>query len=187
MASVRRSPNKGASQEALSSCPFCGIGRTRYQFAESTNFVALYNIAPILPGHSLVIPKRHAASLFDLSPAEERDFMPFANLVTRILLEAFGARGFNWTIQERAEAGQTVEHLHLHVIPRRPFDLPHPGDWYMRLREAELEKEAASETMIDSGARRRLPPSDVDRVIRHVRAVARRAMTKDSVQPDAIE
>lgn len=153
----------------LAKCPFCGIKRTRFQFAESLYSVALYNIAPILPGHSLVVPKRHVESLFSLTEAELADISIFGRRVTKALLEAFNADGFNWSIQERAEAGQTVSHLHLHVIPRRPYDLPHPGDWYPRLREAEEEA-------VDSADRRRLRPTDLDRVLHHVRAVAQRVL-----------
>ena len=53
--------------------------------------------------------------------------------------EAYGADGFDWTIQGGESAGQTVDHLHLHVIPRKRGDLPSPGDWYPRLRASESE------------------------------------------------
>ena len=166
----RKPPSDGVSEDpVLANCPFCGIKRTRFQFAESHFFVALYNIAPILPGHSLVVPKRHVESLFDLTVEELAELPVFGRGVTKTLLEAFNAAGFNWSIQERAEAGQTVSHLHLHVIPRRPYDLPHPGDWYPRLREADEE-------VVDSEDRRRLRPNDLDRVLHHVRAVAQRVL-----------
>src|ERR1035437_9063760 len=111
-------------------CPFCAVNFSEIGFARSTNFVALYNIAPILPGHSLVIPRRHVESLMDLSDAEVSEFMIFGRDVARLLLRAFETSAFNWTIQEKEEAGQTVSHLHMHLIPRTPGDFPRPGDWY---------------------------------------------------------
>ena len=60
-----------------SSCPFCGTNIRETVFAESKNFCAIYNIAPILPGHSLIIPKRHLESLMDLSDSELCEMMIF--------------------------------------------------------------------------------------------------------------
>jgi bis(5'-adenosyl)-triphosphatase len=70
----------------------------------------------------------------DLTASELCDLNVFAIVTLKLLLRAFEARAFDWTIQEGEEAGQTVSHLHLHLIPRKPKDLAGPGDWSLLLR-----------------------------------------------------
>lgn len=150
------------SRNKLGSCPFCNNG-TDAVFAESKNFVALYNIAPILPGHSLVVPRRHVESLMDLSKPALAELMVFSRDVVKILSRAFNTGGFNWTIQEKEEAGQSVGHLHLHLIPRKPKDLPEPGDWYPLLKQKEAE-------IIDSAKRARLKPQELRRIVAEIKS-----------------
>src|SRR5215213_6677538 len=80
-------------------------------FAESENFIAIYNVAPILPGHSLIAPKRYVVSLVELTEDELAEMMIFSRKVVKILMQVFDAEGFNWTIQDSEVAGQTVAHL----------------------------------------------------------------------------
>jgi bis(5'-adenosyl)-triphosphatase len=146
-------------------CPFCNINTNSTQFAESANFRAIYNIAPILPGHSLIIPKGHATSLLDLSEAEICEMVNFSQKCVRILRKAFHTTGFDWTIQEGEEAGQTIKHLHLHLIPRKRNDLPNPGDWYPKLLQSESEA-------IDSKQRHKLSEDQVSKVVALIKSVA---------------
>lgn len=147
-------------------CPFCEPNVLGSTFLESKSFRAIYNIAPILPGHSLVVPKRHITSIMDLDPDESADLIHFSKDVVRLLLKAFNASGFDWTIQEGIDAGQTVEHLHLHLIPRKPKDLPNPGDWYPLLVKAENPE------VIDSQNRSRISTVEMEGIIRHLKKVA---------------
>lgn len=135
-------------------------------FAESANFAAIYNIAPILPGHSLIIPKRHVLSVLELSDSELAELMIFSKRVVEFLLKAFKADAFNWTIQDGEPAGQTVPHMHLHLIPRKEDDLPSPGDWYPLLKKAQTE-------VIDSDERVRLTSSQMRRIVSHLRKLIR--------------
>jgi bis(5'-adenosyl)-triphosphatase len=148
-------------------CSFCGADIEATVFAEQGDFRAIYNRAPILPGHSLVIPVWHAPSLLDLTDAEVGQMVVFSRLVVRNLLRIFNAEGLNWTIQEGAVAGQTVPHLHLHLIPRNNGDLPTPGDWYPRLQKSE-------ERTIDSDERPRYSVAEVQRIAEHIRALSPR-------------
>jgi bis(5'-adenosyl)-triphosphatase len=102
-----------------------------------------------------------------LSDSELSEMMVFARNVVRILLKAFGASAFNWTIQEGEEAGQTVPHLHLHLIPRESNDLPQPGDWYPLLKKSETE-------IIDSDTRPKLTPDEMRTIVEKIRATARK-------------
>lgn len=150
----------------VTNCPFCNSSIAQATFAESENFLAVYNIAPILPGHSLIIPRWHVQSLMDLSDTELCEMIVFARNTVKVLLKTFGVKAFNWTIQEGEEAGQTVPHLHVHLIPREPNDLPQPGDWYPLLRESESE-------IIDSGSRPRLTPDEMQKIVIKIKETAK--------------
>lgn len=149
------------SLHRIEKCPFCRIQKEAV-FAESEHFLALYNIAPILPGHSLVIPKRHVESLMDLNDSELSEFMIFGRNVAKILIKAFKTPSFNWTIQEKEEAGQTIAHLHMHIIPRKQGDLPQPGDWYPLLQKNQSE-------VIDSTSRTRLTVQQIREMVSYIK------------------
>lgn len=139
-------------------CPFCQEKIKLHMFKETGNMMALYNIAPILPGHSLIIPKRHVNSIFNLSDEEFSELFAFAKNVTQLLMNAFDADGFDWSLQESIAAGQSVAHLHLHLIPRKDGDLNHPGDWYALLQN---HKDSA----IDSPGRKNLNSKEMANAI----------------------
>lgn len=119
----------------MTACPFCDSAVSEYSFLESERFRAMVNIAPILPGHSLIIPRRHVESLLALSDDEIAEMVRLSRQAIAVLMREYRADGFDWTIQESEPAGQSVPHLHLHLIPRLRGDLPDPGDWYQRLIE----------------------------------------------------
>ena len=150
-------------KQSSTSCPFCDETIRRAQFAESDNFRAIYNLAPVLPGHSLVISKRHVQSLMDLTENELGEMMLFARKVVRALGKTFQAAAFDLTIQDGEAAGQTVPHLHLHLIPRLPADLPAPGDWYPLLQKSQAES-------VDSELRVRLTPGQMDGIVKKITA-----------------
>jgi bis(5'-adenosyl)-triphosphatase len=146
-------------------CPFCSSALQRSAFCDDERFLAVYNIAPILPGHSLVLPRAHLESVLSLDDADLAALVVFARRVTRLLARAFAADGFDWTIQDGRSAGQSVPHLHLHIIPRRMGDLREPGDWYPAL----VANQGAT---IDSDARARLTPAEHEHITRHLREFA---------------
>ena len=114
-------------------CPFCAPAVADITFMESDRFRAVVNVAPILPGHSLIIPKRHVESLLELSDDEVAEMVKLSRRAVALLMRFYNSDGFDWTIQESESAGQSVPHLHLHLIPRSRGDLADPGDWYTRL------------------------------------------------------
>ncbi|PKP50600.1 MAG: hypothetical protein CVT94_01275 [Bacteroidetes bacterium HGW-Bacteroidetes-11] len=121
-------------------CPFCKDNINTAAFAEENGFLAIYNHSPILPGHSLVIPSKHISSLFDLSEDEISAFFSFARKVTFFLTKHYKSDAYDWSLQEGESAGQSVDHLHLHIIPRNPGDLPEGEDWYVKLEEQRKQK-----------------------------------------------
>ena len=140
------------------SCPFCEDKIKESVFAESDNFRAIYNLAPILPGHSLIIPKKHVISLLDLSDLGLSEMIIFAKETTQILLEAFNSVSFNWSVQDSEAAGQTVAHLHMHIVPRYTDDLPDPGDWYPKINNNLNE-------ILDSDSRDKLSQDQLEKIV----------------------
>lgn len=146
-------------------CPFCDASVKTSVFYSQTGMLAVYNIAPVLPGHSLVIPVKHYTSILELSNQELFDFFKTARITVRILMKAFNAESFDWSIQEKPEAGQTIDHLHLHIVPRLRGDLKHPGDWYPLLQQND-------HTIIDSFNRPRLNSEAMTLIINELKQVA---------------
>jgi bis(5'-adenosyl)-triphosphatase len=99
-------------------------------FAQSSEAVAIVNNRPIVPGHSLIIPRLPFVSILDLPEPVMIGFFSFAGLLTRFLIKEYSATSFDWTVQDGVDAGQTVMHCHLHVMPRKRGDFPNPGDWF---------------------------------------------------------
>lgn len=142
----------------MSKCPFCEPNVLKTCFAESENFRALYNIAPIVPGHILIIPKLHLKSFLDIPESILLEYVSFSRKIILLLQDTFMSKSFNWTIQDGIPAGQTVEHMHMHIIPRYENDLPNPGDWYPLL----LQK---NEEMIDSMNREKISDKNMLEII----------------------
>lgn len=145
--------------------PFADPAIRKAAFLESAHFLVICNIAPILPGHSLVIPKREVKSLHELSDAEVTEMVLTSRRALRILAAAFHTPDFDWTIQEGVWAGQTIPHLHLHLVPRRKGDLPEPGDWY-----PELQKGYEGQQM-DSADRPRLSEEEMQQIVTRLREI----------------
>jgi len=155
-------------------CPFDDESYLqRVVFAQSDGFIAIYNISPITPGHSLIIPRRHVESLYHLTESECVDFVTFARRVTKLLLRVFSSDAFDWTIQEGEPAGQSITHLHLHVIPRIEGDLESPGAWYPKL---ELQRQLRLERgEIDSADRPHIRSEDATVIVARLRQAATKA------------
>ena len=77
---------------------------------------------PSAPGHVEIVPRRHVVSLWDLTEAEVVD----AYTLLRTVAAGQDADGWTVGVNEGRAAGRTVDHLHIHLIPRRPGDVPDP-------------------------------------------------------------
>ncbi|EPS28212.1 hypothetical protein PDE_03158 [Penicillium oxalicum 114-2] len=84
---------------------------------------ALVNLKPILPGHVLVSPRRVVPRVSDLTPAETSDLFLTVRRVGRMIEQYYGAASLNIAVQDGVHAGQSVPHVHAHIIPRKPADL----------------------------------------------------------------
>lgn len=105
-------------------CVFCTMTE-EYLCANSLAY-AIWDRFPAAAGHSLVIPRRHMLTLDEASESEVVALSALIRQTKVIIQEKYGADGFNIGINEGASAGQTVMHLHIHIIPRCAGDLPDP-------------------------------------------------------------
>ena len=108
-----------------STCPFCTLSATRI-LTSNDYALAIMDGFPISSGHALIIPKRHIASIFETTGEEREALFDLLEQVKTELQEKYNPNGFNIGINEGAAAGQTVMHLHIHLIPRYTGDQPDP-------------------------------------------------------------
>jgi len=80
----------------------------------------------VSPGHTLVVPRRHVASFFDLMPEEINACMALITEERRLLDEKFKPDGYNIGVNIGAAAGQSIFHVHIHIIPRYQGDVDNP-------------------------------------------------------------
>lgn len=106
-------------------CPFCALPAERVLIRNDAA-VAVRDAYPVTPGHTLVIPRRHVASFFEATPLEREAMLALLDMAKQQLQAEFGPAGYNVGINDGAAAGQTIGHLHMHLIPRYPGDRPDP-------------------------------------------------------------
>ena len=80
----------------------------------------------VSPGHTLVIPRRHVASFFELTPEEINACMALINEERKLLDEEFKPDGYNIGVNIGPAAGQSIWHVHIHIIPRYQGDVKNP-------------------------------------------------------------
>ena len=108
-----------------SNCIFCKIiageipSRTVY---EDEGYKAIMDVSPASKGHVIVLPKNHASNVFEISEEGLSGAMIVAKKVAAMLKEKLGCDGVNILQNNGEAAGQTVFHLHVHVIPRYKGD-----------------------------------------------------------------
>lgn len=106
-------------------CPFCTPDPSRV-IVTGPLCIAIEDSYPVSRGHSLIVPTRHAHSFFELSPPEEAAILAMVRQTKTVLDTKYAPEGYNLGINDGAAAGQTIMHVHLHVIPRYRGDRPDP-------------------------------------------------------------
>lgn len=106
-------------------CPFCEIA-DRSVLRRNEHAYAIRDAYPVSDGHTLVIPYRHVGDVFELSNEELASVFKLVREVKAMLAREYVPAGFNVGINIGHAAGQTVDHAHVHVIPRRVGDVDDP-------------------------------------------------------------
>lgn len=110
-------------------CIFCNliknVDKDRVIYEDST-WIALLDGYPVSEGHTLLIPKRHCETYFDLNFVETDSLAATINVVKGILDSKYKPNGYNIGANCGEAAGQTVHHCHIHIIPRYNGDVENP-------------------------------------------------------------
>lgn len=107
-----------------SDCLLCGKYPSR--IFESVYFFAVYDDFPVREGHMLIMPIRHVEHLINLTREEFGDLYVCITEMVKVAEVDFGANGYNIGINNGEAAGQTLSHVHIHLIPRYFNDVPNP-------------------------------------------------------------
>jgi diadenosine tetraphosphate (Ap4A) HIT family hydrolase len=111
--------------ESNNICPFCSVAPAQV-LAENELALALCDKYPVTPGHVLVCPRRHVASFFDLTEAETVAAFRLIHEIKSRCDRELQPAAYNVGVNVGGIAGQTVMHVHVHLIPRYDGDVPDP-------------------------------------------------------------
>jgi diadenosine tetraphosphate (Ap4A) HIT family hydrolase len=128
-----------------SACPFCTRVAGGVLLASNDGAAAFPDAFPLSPGHTLIVPRRHVGDLFALTAGEQAALWLLLPEVKALLDGRHGPAGYNVGVNVGAAAGQTVEHVHVHLVPRYPGDVPDPRGgvrWIIPGRAAYWDRKA---------------------------------------------
>jgi len=106
-------------------CIFCKIAKGEipsYKVYEDEKVLAFLDINPIAQGHTLIIPKKHAEKIYELSDEELNAFFAAVAKIAPSIEKAANTNALNYLINQGREAGQIIPHFHMHITPRREKD-----------------------------------------------------------------
>jgi diadenosine tetraphosphate (Ap4A) HIT family hydrolase len=106
-------------------CAFCALPHERVM-GENEHAIWILDAHPVSPGHSLIAPKRHVESYFDTTPEERMAMFALLDRARDYVCGSHVPTGYNIGINEGPGAGQSVPHVHVHLIPRFPGDANNP-------------------------------------------------------------
>lgn len=109
----------------MQECVFCKIIKGQipaYKIYENDKTLAFLDISPLTRGHTLVIPKKHAKDIFEIAPEDLEEVIKTVKKIAGLLRKTLDCQGINLFQANQPIAGQTVFHLHFHVVPRYQDD-----------------------------------------------------------------
>lgn len=121
------------------SCIFCNYVNNKKFIMENKLAVAIYDNFSVNKGHVLIIPKRHFANFFDSTEEEIAAFYDLIKRVKILLDKDHNPDGYNIGININEAAGQTIFHLHIHLIPRYTGDVNNPRGGVRNLKKPLVE------------------------------------------------
>jgi diadenosine tetraphosphate (Ap4A) HIT family hydrolase len=108
-----------------SPCPFCSVEPSR-KWIENEYAIAFPDGHPVADGHMLVIPRKHVSGIYELAIEKQNAVWELVTQVREHLLTGLKPDAFKIGVNDGLAAGQTIEHAHVHIIPRRKGDVPDP-------------------------------------------------------------
>ena len=127
-------------------CIFCKIANGEIPsdtIYEDENFRVILDLSPISKGHALILPKEHCRNLFELNEDIAKQALLVAKRVGGYMVEALDCRGMNLLQNNGEEAGQTVMHFHIHLIPRYEGE-DGKTNWQAHASDPETQKKLAA-------------------------------------------
>ncbi|MFH1412737.1 MAG: HIT family protein [bacterium] len=103
-------------------CIFCKVVKNtipRHLVYEDEYTLAFLDIAPVRPGHTIVIPKKHVEYMGDVDDVVLCHTIETVKKIGEAMKQALGAKGYNLMVNNGSEAGQLINHFHFHIIPRK--------------------------------------------------------------------
>ncbi len=105
----------------MDDCLFCKIIEGKIscvKIYEDNKFLAFLDIAPVNKGHTLILPKKHFETFLDMNEKELTKIMLFTQKIAKSIVNGTKADGFNIMLNNKRAAGQVIDHVHFHIIPR---------------------------------------------------------------------
>ncbi|MDU5209341.1 MAG: HIT family protein [Clostridium sp.] len=118
----------------MKNCLFCTYDKGKF-IAENDFAFAIYDNFPVNEGHSLIIPKRHFANFFEATEEEIAGIYSMLHEVKGIVDKKYSPTGYNVGINVGEDGGQTIMHLHVHLIPRYKGDVENPKGGIRKLKK----------------------------------------------------
>ncbi len=109
----------------MAECPFCTLTPEKMIAQDALTFT-VRDTLPVSPGHTLILPKRHIAGIFEATKDEVAALWKAVQHARAGLIKEYSPDGFNIGINDGLASGQTILHLHIHLIPRYKGDMPDP-------------------------------------------------------------
>ena len=167
-------------------CPFCMPGIDRVFYRDSL-VMGLWDGFPVTDGHALLVPNRHVPTWFDATVEEKIALIKAIDVAKQAIESKGSVDGFNIGINSGEAAGQTVFHLHVHVIPRRRGDVADPrgGVRYVipskanYLSKTAFINDAPAETQVAITSQPVLTTGGLDPLLPHLKAHLSKARSVD--------
>lgn len=128
---------------------FGSFNVTGQVFYQTSLSFSLVNLKPLVPGHVLVCPLRNVARVSSLSNEEASDFYMTVQKISKVIEKYYKADAMNIAIQDGPLAGQSIPHVHCHIIPRRLNDFQDVDEIYRLLDGKEGDLEASFKIIKD--------------------------------------
>lgn len=107
------------------SCIFCKISRDEIKsnrIYENDNFFSIFDVHPKTEGHCLIVSKQHYENILDMPQTLGQEFIEAVKKTVEVLRKKYNFDGFNIVNNNFEAAGQVVNHVHFHILPRRKND-----------------------------------------------------------------